>query len=172
MKWKLIFLDCISSASLLKQSATYCKTMKKQIGAKENNSFEKMVSGFFYCKKILKELGFEITGGYCDPTQFHAVVELSAAKLRIDFITSGIFNLQEKGYADKKVDGDFYIFCIPEPKNHRFWILTRKEMEEEMNILLVQHYIITGTKKEKSTYDLDLKTVLINKYSEKWQKIR
>jgi hypothetical protein len=80
--------------------------------------------------------------------------------------------LQKRGYADKKLDADFYIFYIPEPKNHRSWILTTKEMEEEINISLVRYYIIVGTKKEKSIANLDLKTVLINKYSEKWQKIR
>lgn len=44
-------------------------------------------------------------------------------------------------------------------------------MEEEIGMLLVQHFIVIGTQKEKSTYDLDLKTVLTNKHSEKWEKI-
>ena len=35
-------------------------------------------------------------------------------------------------------------------------------MEEEISILPLQHYIIVCTKKEKSTYNLDLKTVLLN----------
>ena len=38
--------------------------------------------------------------------------------------------LKDKGYLSKKLDKDFYIFCIPKPNNHRFFTFSENETEE------------------------------------------
>ena len=40
------------------------------------------------------------------------------------------FSLKERGYSNKKVDGDFYVLSYPGIRDHRFFAFTESEMEE------------------------------------------
>jgi hypothetical protein len=40
------------------------------------------------------------------------------------------FSLKERGYSNKKVDGDFCVLSYPSIRDHRFFAFTESEMEE------------------------------------------
>ena len=95
------------------------------------------VSACFRLEKILKKQGVFVEKKFIKKNKIQGYFlcinqKSESLKYCLEFFLPAEtqFSLKERGYSNKKVDGDFYVLSYPGIRDHRFFAFSESEMEE------------------------------------------
>lgn len=95
------------------------------------------VSACFRLEKILKKQGVLVAKKFIKKNKIQRYFLCTNQKnenlkycLEFFLPAETKFSIKDRGYSNKKVDGDFYVLSYPGIRDHRFFAFSESEMEE------------------------------------------